>query len=109
MEDRQRPATYRGYRPPPLWWFKLKYLGGMLVFGLFMAFASAQVFAALQTGRVSNISNQPAAVSLWSESPWWFAWYLLLWIGMDLLFLGGFLLFFSRLKGLDGPSAETRL
>lgn len=81
----------------------------MLVFGIFVAFASVQVIAALQTGRVSDIPNQSDAVFRWSESPWWFAWYLLLWIGMDLLFLAGFLLFFSRWKGLDGPSAETRL
>ena len=109
MDDRQRSVKYRGYRPPPLWWFKLKYLGGMLFFGLGMAFASIQVIAALMTGRVHDISKQSDAVFLWSESPWWFAWYLLLWTGMDLLFLGGALLFFSRWKRLDGPAADTRL
>lgn len=52
MEEPRRTPRYRGYRPPPLWWFKLKYLGGMLVFGLFMAFASDQVILALLTGKL---------------------------------------------------------
>ena len=108
MEECQRPSRYRGYRPLPLWWFKLKYLGGMLAFGIAIAFASVQLIVALLTGEVADFSNESVSF-LSPDSPWWFAWYLLLWTGMDLLFIGGALLFFSRWKGLDGPSAETRL
>lgn len=81
----------------------------MLVAGLFIAFASDQVILALLTGKVPDISNNTDLVFLWSDNPWRFAWYLLLWIAVDLLSLGGFLLFFSKWKGLSGPSAETRL
>lgn len=109
MEEPRLPPRYRGYRPPPLWWFKLKYLGGMLVAGLFIAFASDQVILALLTGKVPDFSNKTDLVFLWSDNPWRFAWYLFLWIAVDLLSLGGFLLFFSKWKGLSGPSAETRL
>ena len=109
MREPPRPVRYRGYRPPPLWWFKLKYLAGMAVFALFVIFASFQVAHALMTGEVSRISSKADTSVLWSSTPWRFAGQLFLWGGIALLSSGGFCLLLTRLRGLKGPSAESRL
>ena len=100
---------YRGYRPPPLWWFRLKYLAGMAVFALFVIFSSFQVAHSLLTGAVPNISSKSDSIVMWSSAPWYFVCQLILRLGLALLSSGGFCLLFARLKGLNGPSAETRL
>ena len=109
MDEPRRPVRYRGYRPPPLWWFRLKYLAGMAVFALFVIFASFQVVHSLLTGDVPNISNRSDSLIAWSSAPWRFIWQLFLWFGAALLSSGGFCFLFARLRGLNGPSAETRL
>ncbi len=109
MDEPRRSVRYRGYRPPPLWWLRLKYLAGMAVFALSVMFAGFQVVHALLTGEVPSISSRSNSSIAWSSAPWRFAWQLFLWLGVGLLSSGGFCLLHARFKGLDGPSAETRL
>ena len=109
MDERLGSVRYRGYRPPPLWWFRLKYLAGMAIFALFVMFAGFQVVHALLTGEVPSISSRLHSTIAWSLAPWRFAWQLFLWLGAGLLSSGGLCLLIARFRGLNGPSAETRL
>jgi hypothetical protein len=109
MDEPRRQVRYRGYRPPPLWWFKLKYLAGMAVFALFILFASGQVAYSILTGAVPVLPSKSNSIVFWSEAPWRFVAQILVWLFAGLLSSAGFCLLFNRLRGLDGPSAETRL
>jgi hypothetical protein len=109
MDDPRKSVRYRGYRPPPLWWFRLKYFSGMAVFALFVILASFQIVHSILAGWVPAVFSKTDVIILWSDAPWLFAWRLLLWFAVGLLSFGGFWLLLARLRGLNGPSAETRL
>jgi hypothetical protein len=109
MEEPQRSAKYRGYRPPPLWWFKLKYFSGAAVLALFVILATFQVFYALLTGKVSVAFSKAGAVVLWSNAPWTFVAQIVVWCVVAAASFGLFYALLTALRGLRGPSAETRL
>ena len=109
VDGDQQPKRYRGYRPPPLWWFKLKYAAAMAVFALMVVATAAQLTTAVLTGQVLVLFGDRNELVLWSSSWVGFLWNMFLWTGCGLLAFGGFLVMKSKLKELRGPAAETRL
>lgn len=109
MEDGRSPKRYRGYRPPPLWWYKLKYSAVAAILALFVIFTVFQVVHGVLTGRIDVALAKPDEVVRWSSAPWLFVWQLILWSAGAFLSVAGFYASVSAIKGLEGPSAETRI
>ena len=109
MSEYPEPKQYRGRRPPPLWWFKLKYsalLVTLVVMGIGM---SARIIVAIFSGEIPAVLGEDHESVFWAGSRMRFALNLFGWLSFDLLCFGGALLARSRLAGLKGPAAETRL
>lgn len=109
MSWRSAKPRYRGYRPPPLWWFKLKYRACVAVISAMIGFVTYRAGDGLISGRVPAMSKQPNQMVEWVSTPGLFVWHLMLWIGTDLVLAVVFCLLIAKLKELRGPSAETRI
>jgi hypothetical protein len=92
-----------------LWWYKLKYFAGTAVFALLVIFSSFQIVHSLLTGRVPVVFPKTDTVVSWSGAPWNFVGQMILWCVLTIMFFGGFYALLTALRGLKGPSAETRL
>ena len=109
MDERSRRVRYRGYRPPPLWWYKLKYFAGASVLALSTIVSIFQVVYSVLTGRVAVVFSKADAVLSWSGAPWSFLGQVILWGVLAIVSFGLFYTLVTAIKGLKGPSAETRL
>jgi len=109
MEEGSSPKRYRGYRPPPLWWHKLKYAVLAAILALAVIFTVFQVVHGILTGTIDVALSRSEAVARWSDAPWYFIWQVILWSAGAFLSFAGFYAFVAALKGLKGPSAETRM
>lgn len=109
MDERSRRVRYRGYRPPPLWWFKLKYAFGAAVSALCAIFALFQLLRSFLTGKIAVAFSRTDAVVAWSDAPSRFLGQLFLWSIFAMLGVGLAYALIAAFKRLNGPSAETRL
>ncbi|QIK95436.1 hypothetical protein G7076_02085 [Sphingomonas sp. HDW15A] len=109
MTAGKRPKRYRGYRPPPLWWYKVKYSASAAVLALFTIFSVAQMTLGVLTGVLAVFLSKTDEVVRWSDSPGRFAWQMTLWGATAFVSFAGSYALWVALKGLKGPSAETRL
>jgi hypothetical protein len=109
--ERPRRGTkrFRGYRPAPIWWLKLKFRLALGATGAMIIFASYQVAQAIFSGGVHPIRGGPQEIIAWSTSRADFAWNLIAWIALDLFAFAIFWALMAKLKDLNVPSADSRI
>lgn len=109
MDERSSPKRYRGYRPPPSWWYKLKYFFGAAVLALLVILSIFQLVYSLLTGRIAVVFSKTDDVISWSDAPWSFLGQVILWCVVAIVSFGLFYALVISLRGLKGASADTRL
>jgi hypothetical protein len=92
-----------------LWWYRLKYFLGAAVLALFVIFSIFQIIHSQLTGRVVVVFSKTDAVVSWSGAPLSFLGQVILWCLVATVSFGLFYALVGALRGLKGPSAETRL
>ena len=101
MSRNSKSSKLPRYRGPLYRWEIIKHRLSLVVFGLFIAFTSYTVIAAVLTGRIPVLRKHSHDVVTWVDSPWRFLAWFTVWTIVGALSAGGFVLLSARLRDLQ--------